>query len=135
MRTKTTFIADDGKIFDTARACSDYELSLYEAKRAETKARFSKHFSEVYGVSDEMTRYVTDSCEAWVYSFVPFEGWEDLLKEYVGCFEICYWGVENGSLKDGKKYFVFCNDSVAYLVDAEYLKEMTIKEIDAWTEA
>ena len=133
MITKATYIAEDGKEFDNEFACRSHENDLYKAKRAEIEKRFKEHFSDdVDGISDEMTRYITDSCEAYVYSFTPFEGWEKVLLDYTGCFETCLWGIRGYEPEKGKKHLVFANDSVAYIVDPEYLKEKMVREIDSW---
>ena len=133
MITKATYIAEDGKEFDNEFACRRHENDLYKAKRAEVEKRFREHFSDdVDGISDEMTRYITDSCEAYVYSFTPFEGWQEVLEKYSGCFETNLWGVRGYELEEGKKYLAFCNDSLAYIVDPVYIRELINKELDSW---
>ena len=124
MTTNTTYIAVDGKEFASQWECVEYENALRKTQRTEVEKLFMEHFSDnVNGLSDEMIRYITDSCDVWVYSFVPFDGWEKVLLDYVESYETCLWGVRDGKLEEGKKYLAFCNDAVAYIVDPEYIRE------------
>ena len=128
IKTTTTYISIDGKVFISESECREHERNL----TAKIQSEFDRHFSVVHGISDDMANYVTGLCGYYTYSFVAFEGWEKVITDSEWNKNLTVntdWytdGVENG-----KRYLLFWADDMAYVVDPKILKERIMEDLEA----
>ena len=131
MRTKTTitFIANDGTEFATETECRDHERSLM----SENQSAFDRHFSVVKGISGDIQEYVIGISGYHTYSFIAFEGWEQVLRGVNDspCFEVntSFWCID--PIKEGERYLVFFTEDEAWVVDPKNLKEQIMRDLAA----
>ena len=125
--TKTTYIAFDETRFDNQEECVRYEDAL---KKENNKASlFAKHFTKVTADVDDLKNYVVGESGFYAYSFVAFDGWEDVLRTD-NVEVIDKYSYTNG-VEIGKRYFGFYMDeSYITIVDSTVLRESVLADID-----
>lgn len=124
---RVSYRSEDGQIFNTESDCLKHE-EIVRAEKAIEDA-FNEHFTEVFGISDDLQNFVTRQCENSVYSFIGFEGWRDIANNYLKVDEI----YEDDKVEIGKKYYIFADDDgwAASVVSYEGLKARMLEDLEA----